>query len=43
MEDWGHVWPGRYYTANLDNENPLKNFDAATIIWDFFEAHTRKP
>jgi polyhydroxybutyrate depolymerase len=43
MENWGHVWPGRYETANLDKENPLKDFDAAAIIWDFFKSHPKTP
>ena len=43
MENWGHVWPGRYFTAELEEEDPLKDFDAAEVIWDFFKSHTRKP
>ena len=39
LENWGHVWPGRYYTADLDKKNPLKDFDATAIIWDFFKSH----
>lgn len=43
LKNWGHVWPGRHYTHRLDSDNPLKDFDAAPIIWDFFNAHPRKP
>ena len=43
MENWGHVWPGSYYTAELDKENHLKDFDAAAIIWDFFKSHPKTP
>jgi len=43
MENWGHVWPGRYFTAELEEEDPLKDFDAAEVIWNFFKSHTRKP
>ena len=43
IEDWGHVWPGRYFTAELEEADPLKDFDAAEIIWDFFKSHTRMP
>ena len=43
MENWQHVWPGRYYTADLGPENPLKDFDAVDLIWDFFTSHTRIP
>ena len=43
IENWGHVWPGRYFTADLAEDDPLRNFDAAEIIWDFFKSHRRKP
>jgi len=43
VENWGHVWPGRFFTADLAEEDPLKNLDAAEIIWDFFKFHHRKP
>jgi len=40
---WGHVWPGNYFTAALAEDDPLRNFDAAEIIWDFFKSHRRQP
>jgi len=43
IEKWGHRWPGKYFTAKLDDDDPLKNFDAAEIIWDFFKTHRRQP
>ena len=43
IENWGHVWPGKYFTADLAEDDPLRNFDAAEIIWDFFKSHRRKP
>ena len=43
LKDWGHFWPGRYFTADLTEDNPLKDFDAAEIIWDFFKTHRRQP
>lgn len=36
IESWEHKWPGRYFTDKLENNNPLKGFDAAEIIWQFF-------
>jgi polyhydroxybutyrate depolymerase len=36
IDGWGHVWPGPYFTANLSATDPLLNFDAAEIIWQFF-------
>ena len=41
IENWGHSWPGQYYTKDLDKENPLNNFDAAAIIWDFFKSYSK--
>jgi len=43
IENWSHVWPGPYFTADLPENDPLKNFDAAQIIWDFFKSHRRQP
>ena len=43
MKNWEHVWPGRHYTADLSNDHPLKDFDAAAIIWDFFNSHPKIP
>jgi len=40
LEGWGHIWPGKYFTGNLDSDNPLKGFDAAQIIWQFLKRHT---
>lgn len=39
IKNWGHVWPGSYFTAALAKNDPLSNFDAAEIIWDFFKVH----
>jgi poly(3-hydroxybutyrate) depolymerase len=41
LEGWGHDWPGPYFTASLDAQNPLRDFDAARVIWDFFKVHMR--
>ena len=43
IENWGHVWPGPYFTTTLGEGDPLKDFDASEIIWEFFQSHTRKP
>lgn len=37
IEKWGHIWPGPYFTGELPEEDPLYNFDAAEITWDFFK------
>ncbi len=36
IKDWAHQWPGPYFTKELPQEDPLRQFDAAEIIWDFF-------
>ena len=37
IDDWGHTWPGPYFTDTLAADDPLFNFDAAEIIWNFFK------
>jgi polyhydroxybutyrate depolymerase len=39
IQGWGHDWPGPYFTASLAQDDPLKDFDAAEILWDFFKNH----
>jgi polyhydroxybutyrate depolymerase len=41
IKGWGHVWPGPYFTSALEETDPLKDFDAAEIIWEFFQSHHR--
>jgi polyhydroxybutyrate depolymerase len=36
IDGWGHVWPGPYFTAKLPTNDPLFDFDAAEMIWQFF-------
>jgi polyhydroxybutyrate depolymerase len=43
IKEWGHLWPGQYFMAALPEDDPLRNFDAAEIIWDFFKSHRRRP
>lgn len=43
IKGWGHFWPGKYFTTGLTNNNPIKDFDAAEIIWNFFKSHRRQP
>jgi polyhydroxybutyrate depolymerase len=42
LENWEHVWPGKYFTAKLAADNPLKDFDASDIIWEFFKSVAKK-
>jgi polyhydroxybutyrate depolymerase len=41
LRDWGHQWPGPFFTGRLDPQAPLHGFDAAAIIWEFFQKHQR--
>jgi polyhydroxybutyrate depolymerase len=41
IEEWGHEWPGRFFTNRLEDSDPLYGFDAAAIIWDFFKKNAR--
>ena len=43
IQDWGHKWPGRYFTDDLDESDVLKGFDAGEMIWEFFENHRKRP
>ena len=43
LQDWGHVWPGPYFTDKLEEGHPLKGFDAARIIWNFFNGQPDAP
>jgi polyhydroxybutyrate depolymerase len=43
LQNWGHVWPGPYFTDSLEDRHPLKGFDAAKIIWDFFKQQSDTP
>ncbi len=39
--NWGHQWPGGPYTEWLPEDHPLKDFDAASRIWHFFQQHPK--
>ena len=39
IDNWGHTWPGHYYTSKLQVDDPLFNFDLAEVIWNFFKKH----
>lgn len=41
LERWGHQWPGRYFSGQLEKDDPIRNLHAADIIWRFFERHSR--
>ena len=37
IDNWGHKWPGPQFTGNLDKNDAFRNFNAADLIWDFFQ------
>ena len=39
LHQWGHRWPGPFFTKRIDRNDALYGFDAAEIIWNFFERH----
>ncbi len=41
LEGWKHTIPTTYFTNKLPEGDPLKDFDATEIIWDFFKSHHR--
>lgn len=34
---WGHIWPGPAFTADLAADHPLRDVDAAEMVWAFFK------
>ncbi len=42
IKSWGHRWPGEYFSGKLKDDDPLKDFDAAKVIWDFFKGKKNK-
>jgi polyhydroxybutyrate depolymerase len=43
LGEWGHRWPGPYFTRETGPQSPLYNFNATEIIWAFFEKYRRPP
>jgi polyhydroxybutyrate depolymerase len=43
LADWDHLWPGKYFTQRLGDQDSLRGFDAAQLIWQFFKRHRREP
>jgi polyhydroxybutyrate depolymerase len=41
INGWGHLWPGGEFTRSLPENDPLRDFDAAEIAWEFFSAHRK--
>jgi polyhydroxybutyrate depolymerase len=41
LSDWGHIWPGPYFTDALAPDHPLHGYDAAKVIWNFFKGYRR--
>jgi len=37
IKNWGHIWPGPYFTGKLADNNALYGFNAAELIWSFFK------
>jgi polyhydroxybutyrate depolymerase len=37
IDNWGHEWPGPFFTGDLDKNDTFRNFNAADLIWDFFQ------
>jgi polyhydroxybutyrate depolymerase len=38
--NWAHVWPGGPEIAGLHGAHPMTGFDAAKLIWKFFQEQT---
>lgn len=42
IHNWGHEWPGGPLTRALPENHPLKELDAAGIIWKFFQQYPKE-
>ena len=40
IANWAHVWPGGSKIAGLEGAHPMKGFEAADVIWEFFQEQT---
>ena len=43
IDNWGHQWPSPYFTEKLNKNDALSNFNAAELIWDFFQSLNSLP
>jgi polyhydroxybutyrate depolymerase len=43
IDGWEHLWPGPRAMARRPADDPLREFDAARVIWEFFEAVAGSP
>jgi polyhydroxybutyrate depolymerase len=41
LEGWKHTVPTKHFTKKLPGNDPLKDFHATDLIWDFFKSHHR--
>jgi len=41
VDDWPHLWPGPQSTARLAAGDALRDFDAASVVWQHLRAHRR--
>jgi poly(3-hydroxybutyrate) depolymerase len=41
IEGWDHRWPGARDLQQLPEDDARRDFDAATVIWRFFESCER--
>jgi len=41
VEGWKHTVPTKYFTKKMPENDPLKNFHATDMIWDFFKSHRK--
>jgi len=39
LEGWKHTIPTLYFTNKLPDGDPLKDFNATELMWDFFKRH----
>jgi polyhydroxybutyrate depolymerase len=40
LDGWRHEWPGTSFVGRLQQDHPLRTFEASQVIWEFFRSRT---
>ena len=41
LDGWHHEWPGTSFIGRLQQDHPLRAFEASQVIWEFFRRRTQ--
>jgi polyhydroxybutyrate depolymerase len=43
VNEWGHDWPGPHFVSRQPVDSPLRELDAAQLMWSFLRQYRRVP